>query len=98
MAGFVQIIEWSTSRIDEVRALSDKYREEQDADTGPTRVTVLADRDRPGTYLTIAEFPSYDAAMANSGRAQTAAFAAEMGKLCDGPPSFRDTDVEASYG
>jgi len=92
MAGFVQIVEWKTSRIDEVRALSEDYRQNAGS-TGPTRVTVTADRDKKDTYLTIAEFPSYDAAMANSGSPQTSQFAEQMSKLCDGPPSFRNTDI-----
>lgn len=93
MDGFVQLVEWKTSRIDDVRALSDAYREENAGRGGPVRVTIVADRERENTYLTIAEFESYDAAMANSGRPETAAFAAKMGELCDGPPSFRNTDV-----
>src|SRR4051794_6336631 len=96
MGGFVQVVEWKTSRIDEVRALADDYRQNQGA-TGPVRVTVTADRDHANTYLTIAEFESYDAAMANSGSPQTTQFAEQMMKLCDGPPSFRNTDILDTY-
>lgn len=94
MAGFVQIIEWKTARFDEVQALVAEYRANRGSDgQGPERVTVTADRDRPGTYLTIAEFADHDAAMANSARPDTSEFAAKMGALCDGPPSFLNLDV-----
>jgi quinol monooxygenase YgiN len=94
MAGFVQIIEFKTSRFDDVQALNDSYRSGRAGrGGGPTRVTVVTDRDRPNTYLTIAEFESYDAAMANSADPETTAFAQKMGELCDGPPTFYNTDL-----
>ena len=96
MAGFVQIIEWTTSRIDEVRTLQEKYRDERMASGesgGPSAVTVVADRDRPNTFLTIAEFDDYDTAMANSQKPETGEFAAQMLALCDGPPTFYNLDV-----
>ena len=55
MAGFVQIIEFQTSRIDEMQALAQERRAQLAADTAPHRVTWTADRDRPGYYLAIAE-------------------------------------------
>ena len=94
MSGFVQIIQWRTSRIAEVEALSEEYRAgRDDRGGGPTRVTILADRDEPNTYYTIAQFESVEAAEANSARPETSAWAARMGELCDGPPTFHNTDV-----
>ena len=93
MPGFVQIIQWKTSQIDEVKALSEEYRGGRDPQTGPSRVLVLADRDNPGTYYTVAQFASAEAAEANNGRPETEAFAKRMGELCDGPPTFHNTDV-----
>ena len=89
----MQIIQWKTSRIDEVEAMSEEYRKGRDATTGPSRVLVLADRDQPGTYYTVAQFASADAAEANNGRPETEAFAKKMAELCDGPPTFHNTDV-----
>lgn len=100
MAGFIQIIEFTTTRIDEVKALSDDYRATRVADgdgTPPVRGTVVADRDRPNTYLNIVEFASYEDAMANSNDPRTSEFAEQMMKLCDGPPSFYNTDVVISW-
>lgn len=96
MPGFVQIIEFSTSRIDDIRALGESFRAERGAsgDTPPVRRgTITADRDRPGHYLNIVEFDSYEAAMANSDRPETSEFAAKMAKLCDGPVTFRNLDL-----
>ncbi len=102
MAGFIQIIEYQTSRIDEAQALIDKRRAQmesgqQDPGTAPARVTLTADRDRPGYYLTIVEFDSYESAMENSNRPETGELAAGMAKLCDGPPSFYNLDVSQSW-
>jgi quinol monooxygenase YgiN len=93
MAGFVQIIEFTTSRIDEIQALADE-RSPQIRESGTVqRVTITADRDRPGHYFTIAEFDSYESAMENSNRPETSEFAAQMAKLCDGPPTFYNLNV-----
>ncbi|HEV2810122.1 MAG TPA: hypothetical protein VGV93_06975 [Acidimicrobiales bacterium] len=92
MAGFVQIIEIKTSRIDEVDALIEEIR----AGGGPmpmVRATMTADRDEPDRYLSILEFESYEAAMENSNRPETAGVAEKMASLCDEPPKFRNLDV-----
>lgn len=89
MTGFIQIIEFSTSHIDEIEALADGM-----GDMGfARRATITADRDRPGTYLNIVEFDSYDEAMKNSERPEVGEFAAKMGELCDGPPRFYNLDI-----
>jgi len=93
MAGFIQIIEYQTTRFDEVQQLGDDFREQANArGGGPERVTITKSRDRDNTYLTIAEFASYEAAMANSNDPATQQFAEAMGKLCDGPPTFYNLD------
>ena len=96
MAGFVQIIMLTTTRIDEVRALGDEVRGQADAGL-VLRGTFTADRDRPNTYLNIIEFDSHESAMENSNRPETASFAARMGELCDGPPTFYNLDVLDSW-
>ncbi len=99
MAGFVQIIEFQTSRIEEISALADEFRAEREAAGGGSAIrgTVTADRDRPGYYLNIVEFESADAAMANSERPETAKFAERMAELCDGPPRFYNLDVAMAW-
>lgn len=100
MARFVQIIEFQTSRPDEIKALSEELRQQREAagdGPRPVRATVTQDRDRPGHYVNIVEFESYDAAMENSARPETSEFAARMAELCDGPPSFMNLDVVTSW-
>ena len=92
MAGFVQVIEWQTSRIDEVRELNERWRE-RFPEMGPSRILVGADRDHSGSYLTVVEFESYEAAMKNSADPTTSEFAEQMAELCDGPPTFHNLDV-----
>jgi hypothetical protein len=91
--GFIQIIEFTTSRRQEMDAL---FAQWDGASQGPnpvTRLTMTADRDRPDTYLAIVEFDSYEEAMLNSERPETGEYSAQMMALCDGPPVFRNLDV-----
>lgn len=91
---FIQLIETTTSRHDEVDALADRWRSRTDGRRTARRLTATHDRDRPDTYIMIAEFPSYEAAMANSALSETADFAERLAELCDSPPTFRNLDVE----
>jgi hypothetical protein len=96
MAGFVQIVEYKTSRYEELAALGEKFRADREASgegTPPGMMITTADRDRPGYYLSIIQFESYEAAMENSRRDDTSAFAAQMSELCDEPPKFYNLDV-----
>jgi hypothetical protein len=101
MAGFVQIIEFTTDRIDEVDRLMTEYRDQRMAGNSESvpvrRAMVTADRDRPGTYLNIVEFVSHEAAMENSARPDTGEFAASMQKLCSGPPRFFNLDIRDAW-
>jgi hypothetical protein len=93
VAGFLQVISYSTTRIDELRAAGKAIDAGARGTTGPSRVIVCANRDTPGRYATIVEFDSYETAMANSNRPETGEFAAKMMSLCDGPPTFYNLDV-----
>jgi quinol monooxygenase YgiN len=95
MAGFVQIIEITTSRIDEVQELGDDFQSSRgpDQDGNFVRAIVVADRDRPGVYMNIVHFASYEAAMENSKRPDTQKFAERLAELCDAPPKFLNLDV-----
>jgi hypothetical protein len=96
MAGFVQIIEYRTSKPEEVAALGEQFRKDREAAGGgaaSVRGVTCSDRDNPGRYFTIVEFGSYEEAMENSQRADTSEFAAKMMELCDGPPAYYNLDV-----
>ena len=99
MAGFVQIIEYRTSKPDEVAALMEDFRAKREAEgdgPAPTRGLTCADRDEPGRYFSIIEFDSYEEAMENSKRADTTEFAEQMMELCDGPGAFYNLDEVSS--
>ena len=97
MAGFIQIIEFRTSRWDELQALAQEFEDSRNqaaaSGASPTKIHVVGDRDDPGRFLNIVEFESYEAAMENSNRPETGEFAAFLAKLCDGPLTFRNLDV-----
>jgi quinol monooxygenase YgiN len=94
MAGFIQIIDYTTSRFDEIKQLADELRDGgQGGPSGAISVTVTQDRDRPNHYITVAEFESYEKAMENSNNPATTEFAAKMAKLVDGEPTFINLDV-----
>jgi hypothetical protein len=92
MTGFAQLIEWKTSRLDEVEKLNDEWRERFPA-MGPSRILICADKDNGGSYMTMVEFSSYEEAMENSKDPATSEFAEKMGALCDGPPIFHNLDI-----
>jgi len=93
MPKFIQLMEFTSSRYDEVEAFSKRMQEERGDALLATRGTITEDRDNPGHYIVIVEFDSYEEAMKNSNDPETARYASEMGQLLDGPPSFRNLDV-----
>jgi hypothetical protein len=93
---FIQIIEYETDRPDEVRALGEAERSRMPQANEGFRLTVTRDRDRTNRYVTIVEFPSYEAAMANSERPETAEFARQMAALCTNGPSYQNLEVQLS--
>ena len=90
---FIQIIEVTTTRPEEMQELVEEWSARTEGRRTAYRSTLTADRDRPGTYVQIVEFPSYQEAMANSGLPETGEFAEKLARLCDGPPVFRNLDV-----
>jgi hypothetical protein len=91
VAGFLQIVVYSTARFEEIRAAGKEYGAASPA--GPNRVLICASRDTPNRYASIVEFDSYEAAMENSNRPETGEFAARLTAMCDGPPTFYNLDV-----
>ncbi|QOV41113.1 hypothetical protein IM697_12275 [Streptomyces ferrugineus] len=91
---FVQIIDFETERIDEMRELAHETQERlAGRGGGPTRRLVLNDRGQANRYLVVIEFDSYEEAMRNSDDPETTKFAEQMAALCTRPPSFTDCDV-----
>ena len=92
---FVQIIEIETTRPDQVEALVGEWRAKTEGTRRAQRGTFTKDRDRPGTYVQIVEFPSYEDAMANSQLPETAELSERISAICDGPMVFRNLDVQS---
>ena len=92
---FVQIIEYQTTKPDEMRALGEEFQtlRGEGGEGERPQITVVQDRDRENTYLTIVRFSSYEAAMENSQRDDTTELSGKMAELMDGPPTFRNLDV-----
>jgi hypothetical protein len=97
MTAFVQFVEFSTSRFDEMRKYHEEWREKN-----PDRLLdwslTCQDRDNPGKYVAIVRFESYDVAMKNSADPRTDEYAAKMQELSDGPVTFRNLDVVETEG
>jgi hypothetical protein len=78
---------------DELNDLISRWMTETKGTRTTTHAMVMSDRETPGTYVEIIEFPSYEAAMKNSNPPQTSKFAEQMRSLCDAPPVFHNLDV-----
>ncbi|HVW43241.1 MAG TPA: hypothetical protein VHC18_18015 [Amycolatopsis sp.] len=90
---FVQLIEFKTSRADQLNDLMDQWLAETEGKRTATSALVMSDRDNPGTYVEIVEFPSYEEAMRNSNLPETSKFAERISELCDAPPVFHNLEV-----
>ena len=89
---FVQVIEYESDRPDEVRELTEEWAREHPA-PGPARMTLAEDRERPGHFVMVAEFDSYDQAMAHSAQPETDKYASRMRRLAKGEPRFVNLEV-----
>lgn len=97
MTAFVQLIEYTTSRHDEMMKFVDQWRQAH-PDRGYDWLVVGADRDKPGSFVTMVRFSSYEAAMKNNEDPATQEFAERMAQMTDAPPVFRNMDVVITEG
>jgi quinol monooxygenase YgiN len=91
--GYVQIIEFKTTRFDEFEALHEKWLAETAGERTTLSEHICRDRDEPDTYVLIVEFPSYEEAMKNNDLPATARIAEGMAALADAPLTFRNLDL-----
>jgi quinol monooxygenase YgiN len=93
-SNFVQVIDFQTDRIDEMRSLA-RNMEQRFGSTehGPMRQVVLKDRNQPGRYLEVLVFKSRDDAMRTGQSPETSKFAEQMAALCSRPPAILDCDI-----
>lgn len=93
---FLQLIDYTTDRPEQMQRILDRWL----AAIGSARTTrwylTTADRDQPGRYVQIVEFPGHAAAMANSAHPATVTFADELRAICRGEIIFRNLDVQTA--
>jgi hypothetical protein len=90
---FIQIIEYRTSRFEEVDQLGKEWEAAVGSDTTASRRILVRDRNDADRYLNIVFFDSYEEAQRNSDHPVTQEFAAKLAALVDGAPTFLDLDV-----
>ena len=93
---FVQLVEFDTDRIAEWDAIADRWAAAIGAQRTVRWGILGADRDRPGHYVAVVEFPGYAEAMTNSGHPATAAFSKELQAISTSEPQFRNLDARSA--
>lgn len=87
---FVQLMEFKTSDPKGVEQLFDEWSA---ATTAAERSVMTKHRDEPDRYCALVHFPSYEAAMANSERAETHQYAQRLREKVDGDITYSDLDI-----
>jgi hypothetical protein len=95
---FVQIIQFRTSRPDEMQAAADEWERATEGRRTVRRRILCRDRDQEGQFLNIVFFDSYEEAMANSALPETDALSKKLMALADGPPTFSNLEVIQDRG
>ena len=90
---FVQLIQYRTSKIDEMRKVGDEWEAAAGSTATSRRVIVCQDRDNADQYFTLAFFDSFESAMENSNSPKTQEMSKKMMALADRPPTFYNLDV-----
>ena len=96
MAGFIQLVEFETNDVEAVQKAILKFRDEHPDVMTFTTSRVAEDRDRPGTYISIVEFPSYEEAMKQSNHPALSELVQSMGSELMVSRGFRNLDVKAT--
>jgi len=91
--GFVQIIEYRTSKPAEMQVVADEWEKATEGKRKARRRVLCQDRDNPGRYFNVVFFDSYEQAMENSAFPETDALSKKMMGFADGPPTFYNLDV-----
>ena len=90
---FIQVLEFSTTKVDEIRTMEKEYRAATEGRRTLLRSIICQDRNDPKRHVVLAFFDSYESAMKNSELPETGEFAQKPGALVDGDIVFRDLDV-----
>ena len=90
---FVQIIEFRTTKIAEMRSVGDEWEKATEGKRKAGRRVLCQDRDNPERYFNVVFFDSYEDAMENSALPETDSFSKKMMSFADGAPTFYNLDV-----
>jgi hypothetical protein len=90
---FVQIIEFRTTKIAEMRTVGDEWEKATEGKRKAGRRVLCQDRDNPERYFNVVFFDSYEDAMENSALPETDSFSKKMMSFADGAPTFYNLDV-----
>jgi hypothetical protein len=90
---FVQIIEYRTSKPDQMQAVADEWVEATEGKRKARRRVLCQDRDSNGRYFNIVFFDSYEDAMENSAMPETDRLSKKLMGFADGPATFYNLDV-----
>lgn len=96
MTGFIQLIEYETNDIEAVQNAIVKFRDEHPDVMTFTTSRVAEDRDKPGTYISIVEFASYEEAMKQSNHPALSKFVESIGPDLMANRRFRNLDIKAT--
>ena len=91
--GFVQIIKLRSDRFDELEAAHDEWRAATEGQRTVVREMLCQDRDEPGSYWMIVEFPDEAAAARNNDLEATGRIAAKLAELATDGPEFVNLDL-----
>lgn len=90
---FVQIIEYQTTRSEEVDQLFADWLSSTEGRRTATHELHAQDRDNASHFVDIVEFPSYEEAMRNNDLPETRSVAERMRSLCTSEPRFVNLEV-----
>ncbi|HZG06899.1 MAG TPA: hypothetical protein VE546_25600 [Streptomyces sp.] len=90
---FVQIIEYETTRDEEMKRLWDEWMRMTEGKRTVAREMHGQDRENPTHYVDIVEFPSYEEAMRNNDLPETQRVAEQFRELCSKEPRFVNLEV-----
>ena len=90
---YIQLIEVESPSYEELMKLHEQWLKETEGARTVVREWICEDRDRPGTYLMIVEFPSVEAAAVNNDLPATAQIAQGLAELATRPIIFRNLNL-----
>ncbi|MEU6080090.1 hypothetical protein [Streptomyces sp. NPDC047108] len=90
---FVQVIDYETTREEEVERVFDEWLRATEGKRTLTREMHTKDRENPTHYVDIVEFPSYEQAMVNNDLPETQRVAEQFRSLCTREPRFMNLEV-----